>query len=90
MQREHLRMRLAGALVPALANDFAFLDQHTADAGVRVCRIQPSRGELQRAAHMKLILGSVFGRHFFLVSSRRGPPGNSGSWSWFGSRRLRW
>ncbi len=50
-QRRDLRVRLAGALVPALADDAAALRDDTADAWVRVGRLEPAGGEGQRALH---------------------------------------
>ena len=48
LERDHLRMRSALALVPALADLGAVADDDRADDGVRFRRAAPSLGELER------------------------------------------
>ena len=48
-------MRLAGALVPAFADDLAVVDDHAADARVRRRRVEAAFGKRERARHVRAV-----------------------------------
>ena len=61
LECNHLRVRAAGALVPALPDSTAVLDDDRADDGVRMGRAATALGELERPLEMlvhAVILGS--------------------------------
>ncbi len=64
-QRMDLGMRLAGAYVPALTDQFAIGDDDATDPWVRMGRIKPLARQLQRPGHP-----GVIGRHSGLAGSR--------------------
>jgi hypothetical protein len=50
-QREHFRVRLAGTLVPAFADDFIAMCNHAADARIGLRGEQATFGKAQGARH---------------------------------------
>jgi hypothetical protein len=60
-------MRLAGTLVPALADDLAALGDDAADRRVRRRRIAPTLRQLDRSSHERVVFG---GEHYFSRTSR--------------------
>ena len=56
-QREDFGVRLAGALVPAFADDLFAMSDHAADARIGLRRMQTEIGEAQRARHVGMING---------------------------------
>ncbi len=52
-----LGVRLAGADVPALADHLAVLDQHAADARIRMGGVQPLARQFQGAGHVQRVGG---------------------------------
>src|SRR5262249_38004473 len=67
LQRQRFRVRQAGLLVPAGADDRAVLDDDAADAGIRGGRIQAAGGQLERPPH-ELAVG---GGHYFAALRAR-------------------
>ena len=62
-QRVDFGVGLAGALVPAVADDAPVADQHAADARIRVGGVAAERGELERACHQRLFAGIESAHH---------------------------
>mgnify|MGYP007017069887 CR=1 FL=1 len=61
LQREHLRVRLALALVPAFADGFLTLRDHAADHGVRPRGVGATLGQAQRTRHAVVVEGGETG-----------------------------
>ena len=86
LEREHLGVRPALALVEAFADDFAIAGDHAADHRVRPRGVGAAFGEPQRARHHGVVDGGEGrGRHqrFFLsacLSMGTTSPPSSGSW----------
>ena len=55
-ERVHFSMRLAGAIVKALADDFAVFHNDAADIRVRMGGKASARGKLQRSRHVHFVL----------------------------------
>ncbi len=54
-QRMYLGMWLTGSLVPTFAYGNTFIDEHTSDARVRVCRVETTPRQPQGMRHMCFI-----------------------------------
>ena len=58
-QRVHFCMRLTGAIVKTFADDFALIDNHAADARIRMGGKSPARRQFNRARHVHFIVHSL-------------------------------
>ena len=70
VQGDDLRVRLAGALMPAFAHDDAVAHEHATDAGIGRGRVQAALGEVERAGH-EFLIGRTSG-HEFLIGGTSG------------------
>jgi hypothetical protein len=60
LERKHFRVRLAGTLVPAFADDFIAMCNHAADARIGLRGEQAAYGQAQGARHHYVIGGGEF------------------------------
>jgi hypothetical protein len=58
-QRLDLGMRSASGLGPAAADDFAVLDDHRADRGIRPSPAKPASAQHKRQRHKSAVVGNV-------------------------------
>ena len=70
----HFGMRLAGTLVPALADDFVAVRDHAADARIGLRGEQTLLGQAQRTRHVTMVGGAERGR---IQGHRDKPSGTS-------------